>query len=345
MYCGRHRLSALINMTDSKPAGKEASKCSQGNRHQAAKMPLCLHRGCGKEFSPEENEEGDCQYHPGAPIFHEGLKGWSCCPKRFTDFSEFLEYPGCSFGKHSDEPLENEVDANTALRELSQAPIERLSLEAQQARSQQRDGSPKVDLEVTATPSLTRALEQFKARQSEQETDEVQPGQPCTNNACSARYVNEASNEEECLFHPGEPVFHEGYKYWSCCPKKKTYEFDEFLEFKGCSTGKHCWVKPKQAKVQKCRYDWFQSPEHVSLTIYAKCIDPEQCSVKANTDSLTVNIVYEEVNKFNLELHLAGHIDPQASKASILGTKLDIKLVKATGESWDSLEAQPNAAA
>lgn len=28
------------------------------------------------------------------------------------------------------------------------------------------------------------------------------------------------------------------YKYWSCCPKKKTYEFDAFLEMPGCETSK-----------------------------------------------------------------------------------------------------------
>jgi len=31
-----------------------------------------------------------CQHHPGVPVFHDALKGWSCCKKRTTDFTEFL---------------------------------------------------------------------------------------------------------------------------------------------------------------------------------------------------------------------------------------------------------------
>ena len=34
-----------------------------------------------------------CQFHPGVPVFHDALKGWSCCPKRSTDFTEFLNIP------------------------------------------------------------------------------------------------------------------------------------------------------------------------------------------------------------------------------------------------------------
>lgn len=34
-----------------------------------------------------------CTYHPGQPVFHDALKGWSCCKKRSTDFTEFLNTP------------------------------------------------------------------------------------------------------------------------------------------------------------------------------------------------------------------------------------------------------------
>uniref|UniRef100_A0A8C0VGE4 Integrin subunit beta 1 binding protein 2 n=1 Tax=Cyanistes caeruleus TaxID=156563 RepID=A0A8C0VGE4_CYACU len=51
---------------------------------------LCYNKGCGQRFDPEHNAEDSCLYHPGVPIFHDALKGWSCCKKRTTDFSEFL---------------------------------------------------------------------------------------------------------------------------------------------------------------------------------------------------------------------------------------------------------------
>ena len=41
-----------------------------------------------------------CKYHPGGPVFHEGLKFWSCCKKKTTDFSEFLAQKGCTTDQH-----------------------------------------------------------------------------------------------------------------------------------------------------------------------------------------------------------------------------------------------------
>lgn len=36
-------------------------------------------------------------------VFHEGLKGWSCCKRRETSFDDFLNIPGCATGTHSSE--------------------------------------------------------------------------------------------------------------------------------------------------------------------------------------------------------------------------------------------------
>ncbi|EDQ91650.1 uncharacterized protein MONBRDRAFT_31101 [Monosiga brevicollis MX1] len=306
-------------------------------------MPICQHRGCGQDYDPANNPDGCCKYHPGAPIFHEGLKGWSCCPKRFTDFTDFLNYPGCASGAHTDEaPQDDSKDPNEALKELAQVKVDRLSLEQRTAASSMRDGAPKVELPLKTTASLERALaQQAETAAKEIESQEVQPGQACTHNACKGSYVDESSNEEDCFHHPGTPVFHEGYKYWSCCPKKKTYEFDEFLDFKGCTVGKHRWFKPAEesAKAKQCRYDWFQSDTHVVLTVFAKCIEPSRTSVKANADSITIDIVYSKSFTFQLELHLGGNIIPAESTVQLLSTKMDIKLAKAPGEAWAALTA------
>ena len=34
-------------------------------------------------------------HHPGAPIFHEGSKGWSCCKRRVMEFDQFMKIEGC----------------------------------------------------------------------------------------------------------------------------------------------------------------------------------------------------------------------------------------------------------
>ncbi|MCP9264063.1 Cysteine and histidine-rich domain-containing protein 1 [Dirofilaria immitis] len=52
----------------------------------------CKNPGC------EKNEK--CMYHSGVAIFHEGMKYWSCCEKKTSDFSVFLGQKGCTVGDH-----------------------------------------------------------------------------------------------------------------------------------------------------------------------------------------------------------------------------------------------------
>lgn len=50
---------------------------------------------------------------------------------------------------------------------------------------------------------------------------------------------------ESCCHHPGEPYFHDAYKGWSCC-EKKSVDFTEFLNIKGCTYSKHSNIKPPE---------------------------------------------------------------------------------------------------
>ena len=55
----------------------------------------CCRSGCNAEYTgPEKNAEC-CYYHPGAPVFHEGMKFWSCCERKTSDFTSFLNQVGC----------------------------------------------------------------------------------------------------------------------------------------------------------------------------------------------------------------------------------------------------------
>lgn len=93
---------------------------------------LCYNRGCGKTYRPSDNDQDckstsikqksrttpprvlflaapPCVFHPGAPFFHDAYKGWTCCNRKATDFTEFLNFPGCTEGKHSHvKPVEPE---------------------------------------------------------------------------------------------------------------------------------------------------------------------------------------------------------------------------------------------
>ncbi|CAF0792129.1 unnamed protein product [Adineta ricciae] len=61
----------------------------------------CKHAACGARYTTVEEEQATpCRFHPGVPIFHEGMKFWSCCQKKTTDFESFTAQPGCSEGEH-----------------------------------------------------------------------------------------------------------------------------------------------------------------------------------------------------------------------------------------------------
>lgn len=74
-----------------------------GQSSSSIKLVPCLNRSCSQKFDPDSNGPEDCKYHPGAPVFHDGLKGWSCCKRRVRDFTEFLNIAGCARGPHSAE--------------------------------------------------------------------------------------------------------------------------------------------------------------------------------------------------------------------------------------------------
>lgn len=61
---------------------------------------VCKNGGCGGVYQSPESDQSVCVHHPGAPIFHEGMKFWSCCQKRTSDFAAFLSQKGCSDGQH-----------------------------------------------------------------------------------------------------------------------------------------------------------------------------------------------------------------------------------------------------
>jgi len=49
-------------------------------------------------------------------------------------------------------------------------------------------------------------------------------------------------DDEECIYHPGQALFHEGSKGWTCC-KRRVLEFDEFMKIAGCKKKKrHLFV-------------------------------------------------------------------------------------------------------
>jgi len=62
----------------------------------------CSRSGCQETYKGEASNANCCTYHPGVPIFHEGMKFWSCCERKTSDFTAFLNQAGCEKTENHD---------------------------------------------------------------------------------------------------------------------------------------------------------------------------------------------------------------------------------------------------
>ncbi|KAI9710911.1 MAG: hypothetical protein M1820_002346 [Bogoriella megaspora] len=291
----------------------------------------CVHKGCGKTY---EDDEEDCVYHPGPPEFHEGQKGWKCCKPRVLTFDEFLEIPPCTTGKHStvddtpapEKPPEVDIKQTLPIEPTIAAPVPRLPQPA------------------SATPRATPS----PAPPEDEDDDPAIPvpaGATCKRKACGATYAAGASREgEQCVHHPGFPIFHEGSKGYSCC-KKRVLEFDEFMKMPGCTTkDRHLFVgsgkKQGEETLQTVRHDFYQTPSTVIASLYLKKINKDTSKVTF-TDSTTIDLDLHTLDNksYRTSMPLFAPIDTEKSKFKIMGTKLEFELAKADGQGWPVLRA------
>ncbi|KAJ3010979.1 hypothetical protein HKX48_007086 [Thoreauomyces humboldtii] len=304
-------------------------------------MPTCTNKGCGKSFDEAINSDSACEHHPGAPVFHEGLKSWSCCTKKVTDFDDFLKIPGCAVGRHSivaaptPKPAEPSSDASKAAAkpvtvDANGAETYGKATEAHSQSAETPIAKPKAD----AAPAV-------KEEDLHDAPDaKVAAGSKCKRNSCGKEWTNDASRSEECVFHSGSAVFHEGSKGWSCCPRK-VLEFDEFLKIKGCKTGKHRFTDvqiPGVSEVVQCRHDWYQTPTTVIISIFAKKVDKKETSVVITNDELKIDIKFLDGKVGKFHTALSQPIDPATSKFELLTTKIELVLKKANGINWATIE-------
>ncbi|XP_075216842.1 cysteine and histidine rich domain containing protein isoform X2 [Lycorma delicatula] len=311
-------------------------------------MLLCYNRGCGQMFDAKENKDDSCVFHPGAPFFHDAYKGWSCCKKKCTDFTEFLNIKGCTKSFHSNvkpvEPEKPKVDKNIEKSEV-------IEYRAPESRTPIALERPSFDIPlVTLKPEVSPTLRQqvaalVKSTDSSEDSvsdENIAIGTNCKNNSCKQTYEGTPSLTSPCVYHPGVPVFHEGLKYWSCCVKRTT-DFNAFLEQAGCASGTHVWHKSKAAgtednKVQ-CRLDWHQTPSHVYVSVFAKKYDPDSSVIQLAPIRLKFTLFFPEGNgTYSKDLELRGIVDVAQSSVSMMPTKAEIKLRKLEPGSWSNLD-------
>ncbi|GAA6000980.1 hypothetical protein JCM10207_007355 [Rhodosporidiobolus poonsookiae] len=304
----------------------------------------CTRRGCGKQFNPDNNDQPACSFHPGAPVFHEGLKSWSCCAssnKPVTDFDDFMALPPCATGTHSTEKLE--VAPPVPIVDTAAKPVstdadgkEVYGAAPAPAAAAALPAAPKAGLKDAVKPKSTEYVEE-----QDDPDVKVEQGTRCKRKACGEAYEGGERADGECNYHPGAPIFHEGSKGYSCC-KRRVLDFDDFLKIEGCRSGRHLFVGPKKADVEEqveCRVDHYQTPREVIVSVFGKQADKEASSVRFEAETMHVDLILPSRKRFTRSFPLYGPISPSTSSFKILGTKCEITLAKADARSWPSVTA------
>lgn len=90
-----------------------------------------------------------------------------------------------------------------------------------------RHGQSKTKAEIT----------EEREREQSQKKEFLAKTVACVHFGCNNRFDPNNSIRPECVYHKSPPVFHETAKFWSCCPNKKAYDWEEFQSIPGCETG------------------------------------------------------------------------------------------------------------
>ena len=133
-------------------------------------------------------------------------------------------------------------------------------------------------------------------------------------------------------------------------------EFDEFMNMPGCTTReRHSFTgrKKKTAngangdaaeefeQVKTVRHDMYQTGSTVTASLYLKKIDKTKSTVEfaAGGTDVLLDLKTTDGKQYKVEVPLYGTIAPEKSTFRILGTKLELTLVKANGAGWPVLRA------
>ena len=102
------------------------------------------------------------------------------------------------------------------------------------------------DVYIIHGPSKTvEELAREAREKAEKEKAERSSMVACKHFGCQKRF-SPGGPYPECCYHKSPPVFHETVKFWSCCPKKKAYDWEQFQAIPGCMVGQCTEVKEEQ---------------------------------------------------------------------------------------------------
>lgn len=96
-------------------------------------------------------------------------------------------------------------------------------------------------------PSQTlEEIQVEKQKEIDRKKEELAKTVQCVHFGCKNRWIK-GTPPPKCCYHASPPVFHETAKFWSCCPQKKAYDWDEFQAIPGCQSGTCTDVKEENS--------------------------------------------------------------------------------------------------
>eukprot|EP00735_Rhodelphis_limneticus_P015500 TRINITY_DN9779_c0_g1::TRINITY_DN9779_c0_g1_i1::g.4813::m.4813 TRINITY_DN9779_c0_g1::TRINITY_DN9779_c0_g1_i1::g.4813 ORF type:complete len:247 (+),score=8.60,sp/Q9SE33/RAR1_ARATH/44.58/3e-57,sp/Q9SE33/RAR1_ARATH/41.94/2e-11,CHORD/PF04968.7/1.7e-27,CHORD/PF04968.7/1e-26 TRINITY_DN9779_c0_g1_i1:49-789(+) len=240
----------------------------------------CMRIGCDAKYNEDENHENVCTYHPGPPVFHDGMKEWGCCKQKHFDFNDFTKIPGCAVGKHTTEKptqpkkatpppsaapilqtnipdcswcrngLECQVHQKTTdcarcksgiECQLHKAPLNASNTGSGNTAMPVTGQSPTPSSASTSTPAPSATPTVAQKPSPPQPTVGADAVVTCKRKGCGVKYKESDNHDGACHYHPGPPVFHDRKRGWACCDVF-VKDFDEFLEIPPCSVGRHDYM-------------------------------------------------------------------------------------------------------
>jgi len=179
----------------------------------------CKNLGCNTWYVEEMNSDTACHYHSGAPVFHDLAKFWSCCEgTKAMDWEEFQAIPACCVGRHCNESKVELFKPSSMPMPTAQPLTE---AEIREAEAAAAPAAPAPVVEDKPGPIIDGMAR-------------------CRNRGCTVdKFVVAENHDEACHYHELAPVFHDTAKYWACCPKKKCFDWDDFMKVPTCKVGPH----------------------------------------------------------------------------------------------------------
>ncbi|KAI4232856.1 MAG: hypothetical protein LQ349_004737, partial [Xanthoria aureola] len=291
---------------------------------------------------------------------------WKCCRPRVLTFDEFLAISPCTTGKHSTvddtpavEPTAKPQDAEDVTFPPPK-PIAVTNGHSGIPLASQRSQAPQQPISAPLAPS--------PESESDDPSVTVPANKTCRRRGCnvtsSADTASAERGDENCVYHPGLALFHEGSKGWTCC-KRRVLDFDDFMKIEGCKRKKrHLFVGSGKKDVgeealqtvryegyvvlqyngdvdyQNGRHDFYQTPTTVIASLYLKKVDKQRSKIDfASPTEIHLDLPTTDMKRYKTIIPLFAPIDIARSTSKIMGTKIELTLVKFEPQSWAALRS------